>query len=254
MSRSASAGRRADVHGATTGAIPAYQRTLAHLTVRARLLTAVVVLVGADGDDRRRDGVRAAGGRDRRADRQLPVPSRRCAPRRRGRRRPGDGAAVRERGRACSARVSAPGCPGKNEGVLTLLDGRTRLEPAPETRSLRLEERPRAGRRAGRDPARRPVGAADGQHVRHAVPAGRRPGAVAAATRRTGCSSSRSTGRRRCRACAARSSPTPRSGSAPSRSSPSSRGSSSAGCCGPSGCCGTPPGGSPSPTCRSASP
>ena len=44
MSRSASAGRRADVPGATTGAIPAYQRTLAHLTVRARLLTAVVVL------------------------------------------------------------------------------------------------------------------------------------------------------------------------------------------------------------------
>ena len=44
MSRSASAGRRADVRGATTGAIPAYQRTLAHLTVRARLLTAVVVL------------------------------------------------------------------------------------------------------------------------------------------------------------------------------------------------------------------
>ena len=44
MSRSASAGRRADLPGATTGAIPVYQRTLAHLTVRARLLTAVVVL------------------------------------------------------------------------------------------------------------------------------------------------------------------------------------------------------------------
>ena len=44
----------------------------------------------ADGDDRRRDGVRAAGGRDRRAHRQLPVPGRRRAARRRGRRGPDD--------------------------------------------------------------------------------------------------------------------------------------------------------------------
>ena len=44
MPRSARAAGRADTPGSATGAIPAYQRTLAHLTVRARLLTAVVVL------------------------------------------------------------------------------------------------------------------------------------------------------------------------------------------------------------------
>ncbi|MCR8526555.1 hypothetical protein NPM17_27065, partial [Escherichia coli] len=44
MSRSARAGGRAEVLGVSTGSIPAYQRTLAHLTVRARLLTAVLML------------------------------------------------------------------------------------------------------------------------------------------------------------------------------------------------------------------
>src|SRR5690349_13176397 len=138
MSRSASAGRRADLAGASTGAVPAYQRTLAHLTVRARLLTAVVVLSAltvmiagatafalqsAETDDRIDNSLSRAvaafrvveAGEDRNGQPFASV---------------GDvlGEGIRSR------------VPGKNEGVLSLIDGKTHLQPAVETRSLRLLE------------------------------------------------------------------------------------------------------------------
>ncbi|WP_082570542.1 cell wall metabolism sensor histidine kinase WalK [Cellulomonas sp. Root485] len=138
MSRSASAGRRADLTGATTGAIPAYQRTLAHLTVRARLLTAVVVLSALT--------VMIAGGTafalqaaetDERIDNSL---SRAVAAFRTveaGENRAGQpfSSVAEVLGEGIRSRV-----PGKNEGVLTLLDSKSHLQPAPETRSLRLKD------------------------------------------------------------------------------------------------------------------
>lgn len=139
MSRSASAGRRADLTGASTGAIPAYQRTLAHLTVRARLLTAVVVLSAIT--------VMIAGGTafalqsaetDERIDNSL---SRAVA-------------ALRNVEAKANPSTNQPftnvsdvlwegiraRVPGKNEGVVTLLDGKPKWSPAAETRSVRLEE------------------------------------------------------------------------------------------------------------------
>lgn len=141
MSRSASAGRRADLTGASTGAIPAYQRTLAHLTVRARLLTAVVVLSAIT--------VMIAGGTafalqsaetDERIDNTL---SRTVAAL-----RVVEAQANPETNQPFTsvAEVLIEGIrarvPGKNEGVVTLLDGKLHRQPAPETRSVRLAEDP----------------------------------------------------------------------------------------------------------------
>ena len=141
MSRSASAGRRADLTGATTGAIPVYQRTLAHLTVRARLLTAVVVLSALT--------VMIAGGTafalqaaetDDRIDNSL---SRAVAAL-----RVVEADEDRETGQPFTSvdAVLRDGirnrAPGKNEGVVTLLDGKLHLQPGPETRSVRLQDDP----------------------------------------------------------------------------------------------------------------
>lgn len=139
MSRSARAGHRADTPSSATGAIPVYQRTLAHLTVRARLLTAVVVLSALT--------VMIAGGTafalqtaetDERIDNSL---SRAVAAL-----RGVEAEANPETGRPFSsvADVLTEGIrarvPGKNEGVVTLLDGQFHKQPAAETRSVRLQE------------------------------------------------------------------------------------------------------------------
>ncbi|WP_082573646.1 cell wall metabolism sensor histidine kinase WalK [Cellulomonas sp. Root137] len=141
MSRSARAGGRAEVLGVSTGSIPAYQRTLAHLTVRARLLTAVLMLAALT--------VMIAGGTafalqaaetDERMDNSL---SRAVAALR-----------VVEAGKDPTTNLPFDSVsdvlkqgvrnrvPGKNEGVLTLLDGKLSWSPAAETRSVRLERDP----------------------------------------------------------------------------------------------------------------
>jgi signal transduction histidine kinase len=139
MSHSARAGGRADPVGVTTGSVPAYQRTLAHLTVRARLLTAVVVLsaltvmiaggtafaLQASETDSRMDNslsraVAALRSVEAKADPTTGLPFESVS-------------AVLKMG--VRNRV-----PGKNEGVLALIDGRTEWKPARETRSVRLEE------------------------------------------------------------------------------------------------------------------
>ncbi|GEK22117.1 sensor histidine kinase [Cellulomonas xylanilytica] len=141
MPRSARAGAHADTPGSATGAIPVYQRTLAHLTVRARLLTAVVVLsaltvmiAGATAF------ALQAAETDERIDNSL---SRAVAAL-----RVVEAAEDRETGQpfASVSDVLREGIrarvPGKNEGVVTLLDGELHLRPAAETRSVRLEKDP----------------------------------------------------------------------------------------------------------------
>ena len=141
MHRSARVGGRADVSGATTAAVPAHRRTLAHLTVRARLLTAVVLLAALT--------VTIAGGTafalqaaetDARIDNSL---SRAVA-------------ALRQVQAGKDPTTNLPfdsvsavlkegvrnRVPGKNEGVITLIDGEPKWLPAAETRSVRLERDP----------------------------------------------------------------------------------------------------------------
>ena len=141
MSRTPATGRRADLPGATTGPVPAYQRTLAHLTVRARLLTAVVVLSAlpvmiaggtafalqaAETDERIDNSLARAVAAMRKLESELD-PTTDLAY--------SSVTDVLEEG--VRARV-----PGKNEGVIALLDGLPVWWPAAVTRSVRLEEDP----------------------------------------------------------------------------------------------------------------
>jgi signal transduction histidine kinase len=131
---------RADVPAAT-GSVPAYQRTLAHLTVRARLLTAVVVLSAVT--------VLIAGGTafalqaaetDARMDNSLA----RAVAALRSVQAEKDPAT--DRPFASVSDVLEEGVrsrvPEKNEGVITLIDGTPKWLPAPATRSVRLEDDP----------------------------------------------------------------------------------------------------------------
>ena len=129
---------RADVSGAVTAAAPAHRRTLAHLTVRARLLTAVVLLAALT--------VMIAGGTafalqaaetDARIDNSL---SRAVA-------------ALRQVQAGKDPTTNLPfdsvsavlkegvrnRVPGEHEGIITLVDGEPNWRPADETRAIRLE-------------------------------------------------------------------------------------------------------------------
>jgi two-component system OmpR family sensor kinase len=141
MSRSARAGGRVDVAGPPTGAVPMHRRTLAHLTVRARLLTAVVVLAAltvmtagasafalqaAATDDRIDNSlaraVAALRGVESKPDPTTGLPFTSVK-------------AVLHEG--VRNRV-----PGKNEGVVALVNGRAVWWAARETRAVRLEQDP----------------------------------------------------------------------------------------------------------------
>lgn len=141
MPRSARAGGRAELPGAVTGAIPMHRRSLAHLTVRARLLTAVVLLAAlavmiagasafalqARATDARIDNSLARAVAALRAVQAGVDPSTNL---------PFDDVnavlleSVRKR------------VPGKNEGVVALLNGRPAWWAQPETRAVHLEKDP----------------------------------------------------------------------------------------------------------------
>ncbi|WP_315094031.1 HAMP domain-containing sensor histidine kinase [uncultured Cellulomonas sp.] len=134
-----SADPRAEVPGTTTGSLPAYQRTLAHLTVRARLLTAVVLLSAltvmiaggtafalqaAETDDRMDNSLARAVAALRSVQaKEDPLTNQPFA----------NVSAVLKQG--VRSRV-----PGKNEGIVTLIDGDPKWVPGTETRSVRLEQ------------------------------------------------------------------------------------------------------------------
>ncbi|NUU18035.1 HAMP domain-containing histidine kinase [Cellulomonas humilata] len=139
MSRSARAGGRADLPGATTGSIPAYQRTLAHLTVRARLLTAVVMLAAL--------AVMITGGTafalqaratDARIDNSL---ARAVAALRsvQAKKDPSTGLPFTTV-RAVLYEGVRNRVPGKNEGVVALLNGLPVYWAGPQTRAVQLEQ------------------------------------------------------------------------------------------------------------------
>ncbi|MBO3083529.1 sensor histidine kinase [Cellulomonas fengjieae] len=141
MPRSPRTGARADLAGATTGSIPAYQRTLAHLTVRARLLTAVVVLsaltvLGAGGTA----FALQSGQTDERIDNSL---SRAVAALRtvQAGKDPATDRPFEDVNSVLFQGVRNR-VPGENEGVVALLDGRATWSPAVETRAVRLEDDP----------------------------------------------------------------------------------------------------------------
>ncbi len=138
MPRSAPTGGRADGPGVSTGSVPVHRRTLAHLTVRARLLSAVVVLSAitvliagttafalqaAETDARIDNSLARAVAALRQAQADVDPTTD----------QPFDDVdSVLRQG--VRNRV-----PGENEGVLTLLDGHPAWSPAAETRAVRLE-------------------------------------------------------------------------------------------------------------------
>ncbi|WP_082516022.1 sensor histidine kinase [Cellulomonas sp. Leaf395] len=139
MPRSARAGAPADTPAPMSEGVPVYQR--AHLTVRARLLTAVIVLSGLT--------VMIAGGTafalqaaetDERIDNSL---ARAVAALRNveAKENPTTGLPFTSVNDVLWEGIRAR-VPGKNEGAVTLLDGELKWSPAAETRSVRLEEDP----------------------------------------------------------------------------------------------------------------
>ena len=196
MSRSARAGGRAEVLGATTGSIPAYQRTLAHLTVRARLLTAVVMLAAL--------AVMIAGGTafalqaratDARIDNSLARAVAALRSRRRPRKDPSDGTAVHHREARAARRASATACPARTRACSRCWTGCRSSWAGRRPAAVRLEQDPALVDAARRDPRRRTGRRADDLHTVDAVPPHR--GARAARRRpgTEGCSSSGSTAR-----------------------------------------------------------
>lgn len=147
---------RADVPGAATGAIPMHRRTVAHLTVRARLLTAVVLLCTLT--------LTIAGGTafalqaaatDERLDNSL---SRAVAALRTVQAK-GDPTTDRpyETVNAVLLEGVRNRIPGKNEGVIALQNGRAVWWAEPETRAIHLETDPALLAVLGRVPVDAPA-------------------------------------------------------------------------------------------------
>ncbi|MEZ0449541.1 sensor histidine kinase [Cellulomonas sp. ICMP 17802] len=141
MPRPARAGGRADVPGVTTGAIPLHRRPLAHLTVRARLLTAVVLLAAL--------AVMITGGtafvlQARATDARMDNSLARAVAALRSVQAKGDPSTGLPFDSVKSVLYAGVlnRVPGKNEGVFALLNGRPVYWAAPETRAVHLEQDP----------------------------------------------------------------------------------------------------------------